>query len=707
MKKLLTFLLVLVTLVSLASCEYLPEDLQSTLGGAVDNISGMISGIIGGEQPGPTPDDKPVHTHDFVVYESKKAFCAKDGYAKSKCECGETKEEVIPALGHDMQPVSTKPTCIKAGTEGFACTRCSKTDIHTVEALGHEWGEFVESSRVITCTRKGCTKTKLSEGNGKYAETLAFTFGDDDKATLEAKHNELAAILEAADKYNEELHGLTTEGELFDAYSVAEALYEEYSDLIFDAQGQYSIAMTLYYCNHRNEELENRYNDMQTYYTDLVAKFYSLSQPWYDSMFREFFFEGATEEEINAFLFDSNALADEEYTKLKNRNDAIELEFNGLSNPGSSSKVPELYAEFVKNNNAMAIRLGYANYLEYAYENVYDRDYTYEDAGKFVDYVKEYIAPVYNSVYEKWGSLTGGSIDDSDIETYYSVVSNSFFFDGFGNKLFNDYIDNMNMAFTSNPDKQISFSDCLNDLMADGNLFRGTYEGAYVTYIRGVDLPIAYFGKGYDSSTTVAHEFGHYMNEIYNDDEYSQSFDLLETHSQGQEMLYVQYAKTKISGTAIDLIETYHILSSIQTIMLATQVTCFEQAIYLDHYEGPNSDVIMADGTITSDEYDDVYAGLSEYLGIDDAYRVDEYWRHVTISSPCYYISYAVSGVNALQIYVDVNIKGFDVAKDSYLKLFTYTDVDPEMTLEEILTYAGLTSYVDEQTFVRIKNLLG
>jgi hypothetical protein len=62
----------------------------------------------------------------------------------------------------------------------------------------------------------------------------------------------------------------------------------------------------------------------------LVAKYYSLSQPWYDSMFREFFFEGATEEEIKAFLFDSNAYADEEYTTLKNRNDEIELEFNSI-----------------------------------------------------------------------------------------------------------------------------------------------------------------------------------------------------------------------------------------------------------------------------------------------------------------------------------------------------------------------------------------
>ena len=101
-----------------------------------------------------------------------------------------------------------------------------------------------------------------------------------------------------------------------------------------------------------------------------------------------------------------------------------------------------------------------------------------------------------------------------------------------------------------------------------------------------------------------------------------------------------------------------------------------------------------------------VYAGLSEYLGIEEDYRVDTYWRYVTISSPCYYISYAVSGVNALQIYAKAMNDGFDAAKDSYLKLFTYTDENPEMTTEEVLLYAGLTSYVDEQTFVNIKSSL-
>ena len=653
--------------------------------------------------------DPNAHVHDFVVYETKKAYCGKDGYKKLKCSsCGETTEEVIPKLGHDIQYFSTTPaTCVKPGVVKYKCTRCSKEEIEETPALGHEMSEFVENSRITACTRKGCSYTQLADGNGKYTEALAFTFGDDDKALLEEKHNELAAILEAAEDYDPNRHGLTDEGPLAEAYEAAEALYEEYSDLIFEAQGQYSIAMTLYYCDHHNKDLEQRYNDMQTYYTDLVAKFYSLSQPWYDSMFRDFFFEGATEEEINAFLFDSNAYANEEYTELKDRNDAIELEFNGIGNAAIGTTVPTLYAEFVANNMRMAEILGYDNYLEYAYENVYDRDYTYQDAAQFVEYVKEYVVPVYNSIYEKWNRVTGGGLEEEDIETYYSVVSNSFFKDAFGNKLFNDYIDDMNMAFTSNPDKQISFSDVLNDLMVDGNMFRGTYEGAYVSYIRGANLPIAYFGKGYDSSVTIAHEFGHYMNEIYNGDEYSQSFDLLETHSQGQEMLYISYAKNFLDGEALKLVSTYHLLSTLQTIILATQVDCFEQAIYLNNYEGPGAEEIMADGKITADEYDTVYAGLSEYLGIHEDYRVDEYWRYVTISSPCYYISYAISGINALQIYVTAMNEGFDVAKESYLKLFTYTDVDPEMTTEEVLLYAGLTSYVDEQTFVLIQSFLG
>lgn len=648
------------------------------------------------------------HTHEFVEYETKKAYCTKDGLKKLKCSCGETKEEVIPQTGHDVQYYSTTPaTCTSPGYIKYRCTRCSEETVEqNADALGHDLGEAVEASRVQACSRKGCNYTYFADGNGKYDETFTFTFDDEDKALLEAKYNELETILKNADEYDPALHALTTEGSLFEKYKEAEALYEEYDSLIYVAQTQAYIARTSYHCNHRNEEFEKLFEDMQTYYTDLISKFFSLSQLWYDSMFREFFFEGLTEAEINEFLFESNAYANDEFTAYKNRNDEIELEFNALSNPTAGPKTPELYEEFVENNKQIATLFGYENYLEYAYESVYDRDYTYQDAAQFVQYVKNYIVPIYNSVYGKWNSLTGSGLQQADVDTYYSVVSNSFFKDAFGNKLFNDYIDDMEIAFTSNPDKQISFSDALNDLMSDGNMFRGTYQGAYVSYLHGINLPIAYFGKDYDSATTVAHEFGHYMNCLYNQDQFAQSFDLLETHSQGQEMLFIQYAKNYLSGDALQLVETYNLLSTLQSIVLSTQIDCFEQAVYLNNYEGPGSEEIMADGKITADEYDTVYKGLSEWLGIAESYRADTYWRYVTIASPCYYISYAVSGVNALQIYVQASNKGFDVAKESYLKLFTYTDVDPEMTTEEILLYAGLTSYVDEQTFVFIQRYI-
>ena len=156
---------------------------------------------------------------------------------------------------------------------------------------------------------------------------------------------------------------------------------------------------------------------------------------------------------------------------------------------------------------------------------------------------------------------------------------------------------------------------------------------------------------------------------------------------------------------AYKLVETYQLLNTLYIIMAAVQIDCFEQAIYLNSYDGPNSDIIMADGQITYDEYDLLYSSLSEYLDIDPDYRDNTYWRNgMTISSPCYYISYSISAINCLQLYANIYVDGFEFAKESYLKLFTYTDENPEMTTEEVLVYAGLKSYNDEELYKKIFN---
>ena len=106
----------------------------------------------------------------------------------------------------------------------------------------------------------------------------------------------------------------------------------------------------------------------------------------------------------------------------------------------------------------------------------------------------------------------------------------------------------------------------------------------------------------------------------------------------------------------------------------------------------------MADGKITADEYGALYDYICQDFGGVEI--LDGYWQHgMTITSPCYYISYSASAMTVLQLYEMANTDGFDAAKDSYLKLFTYVDENPEMTLDETLAYAGMLSYKSEDLY--------
>jgi hypothetical protein len=470
---------------------------------------------------------------------------------------------------------------------------------------------------------------------------------------------------------------------------------------------QRQLAEVAYYCDMDNDELNETYEYMLDYYTDAVAKFYTLSRPFYDSCYREFYYQGMTDEEINAFLFDTDAISNPEYTALKEKNNAIEVEFLALSEAEQKAKLPEMYAEYAANNNAMARLMGYDNYLEYAYENVYGRDYTYQDAAELADMVKEHIAPVFAEMYRKWDTISGYTREDLD--QYYTQVKYSFFEDLKGNTYVNDYIDLL--AFTTNPDKQMTFSDEFNKLMGDGNMFRGEYKGAFVNTIRGVNIPIAYFGESYDYAFTIVHEFGHYMNEVYSADvaetnyDFYQSYDLFEMHSQGNELLYLTYLmeNSDFAEIVLNLIEIQILFNMFYSVMAGMTIDVFEQAIYLDQYDGLNADTIMADGTITADEYDFLYKSICTDFGAGDV--IGDYWQYgMTITSACYYISYSVSALSVLQLYEMANTDGFDVAKDAYLKLFTYVDAlteeKPNMTMEETLQYAGMLSFMDEELYI-------
>lgn len=672
----------LALVLALASCDMLPEEVKNALG---------IE-----------------HTHNFLLDSATAATCEETGEEIYKCSCGEEKITVLEALGHHIKLIAhTDATCEEEGSDCYACSRCGgEESTYISNPIGHFYvATSSEPSRFAFCSREGCSSAQTAFGSsGKYTDVLTFNFTKEHEAEIDAKYQELLSLLTLAVSYDPENpeHKYASEGAVADEYAAVDALHTELYNLILYAVAQRQIAEIDYYCDMKNTELEETYSYMMNYYTDVIAKFYSLSQPFYDCCYREFFYYGMTEEEIAAYLFDSNALADPEYAALKSRNDAIELEYFAISNPQTSSKVNQLYYEYVQNNNRMAEIMGYDNYLDYAYENVYGRDYSYEDVALITEYVGTYLSESFKNYYAKYISALTEPLTVADYEYYVSQVEGSFFGNYKSNLTVNNYVDKMN--FTSNPDKQISFSDELNNLCVDGNLYYGTYSGAFVTYLDAFETPVAYFSPTYDTPFTIVHEFGHYMNEIYNRSEYSQSYDLLEMHSQGNEMLYLAYIEGNISYRAFKHVENEQIFNTLATVMASLAVDAFERAIYTDSYSGYYSDVIMADGTITYDEYDQLYRSINVDLGVS-GYLSDTYWKYgMTIQSPCYYVSYAVSALSVLQLYETARTTGFQAAADSYLKLFTYTDVNPDFTDKEVLEYAGMYSATDEQLYINLES---
>ena len=679
MKKILSLLVMLAIAITLVGCELLPDSLKDTINGVLGN--GDVE-----------------HTHEYTFTKCT-AKCEKDGENIYTCSCGDSYTEPVSAYGHDFQTTNTiNATCVSDGIEYISCTKCGESNNKKTEAYGHVYGTPENPSDIVLCTRNGCrSATILFPTDGKYVETLTFNFTKEHEAEIDAKYDEVLAKINAAAKYDPALHGFVEEGALAEEYEAVGTIHSELYDLILYAVAQRQIAEIDYYCDMKNSELEKTYTYMLDYYTSVIAKFYTLSRPLYDSCYREFYYYGLSEEEIKAFLFDSDALSNPEYTALKNRNNEIEVEFFSISSVKDDKKVLELYSEFVENNNKMAQLMGYDNYVEYAYENVYSRDYTYQEISAIREYVKNYLVPIYIN-------LNPGEYTKEESSEYSEIASKSFFTNQKVHSLVTDYF--KYMSFTSNPDKQYNFYDVLNDLVADGNMYRGSYAGAFVTYLSAFELPVAYFGNGsYSGGFTVTHEFGHYMNEIYNKSQFSQSYDLLEMHSQGNEILFLNYLKDHVSDGAYRLLEVAQIKGMLETVIIALCVDTFEQAVYLDSYTGYGSDIIMADNTISANEYDTLFSLILNDMGVGGLMN-SAYWRYVTIQSPCYYVSYSISAISVLQLHEMANTDSLDVARDAYLKLVTYTDTNPDMTTAEILVNAGMYSFTDEELYKALAEYL-
>lgn len=492
--------------------------------------------------------------------------------------------------------------------------------------------------------------------------------------------NELEYTLtqEDVDEYYrllEECEALSMAGEDMDAIDASVlALEDQY--MYLDAQC--SIATIFHYSHTSDDALEQQYLDTVDICTAAHDAYIQMVRRVYlsDSPAKESLFEDWTEAEIKSLLS-----YDEQIALLQQRNAEIGVEYRATYD---DARKIELYIEFVQNNNQIAQFYDYDNYYTYAFEMVYERDYSIEELADLRHYAKTYLKESFDI------SLQNFIKTYNSLNTRKQITVEEFLYDPY-NSLNRDYV---GMYIEAAPE---NLAQALNAMLDHDSLFTDADDampGAFTTMIG--ERSYCYFGPDYWSSTTVVHEGGHYYASLYSDLN-SIPLDLAEVHSQANEWLLTSFLNGKMDSLVYGAVVDYRLYEVAAMSIMCLMVDEFEEKVYsadLTGFTAADFDAIMDDIAMQYFPNADVEMMLAD---------MNAYWRMVVVDQPVYYISYAVSGIAAVSLFT-VAEKNYDDAMACYQKLCE------EPVLESgflgNIRDAGLATPFDEQFYLDFKALI-
>lgn len=565
---------------------------------------------------------------------------------------------------------------------------------------------------------KGCGASKRPTSERTYDDKFVYDFDETKHAAVVASYNAVTDKLADAEGYDSTLHAYAASGEYYNANKDFEQnYYDLFTDNVEYVTEQYQYAYVFYCKYDGGNGTKANYETISEVRNEVVADYYKLFAEIYQTQYREFFFseeDGWTADEIAVALNMSATYGDEKYVQINNEIDKLSTTYRDFSdNELSGEAMCNLYKQFVGKQNSLAALadnngVAYKNYAYYAYQNVYEREYSPDDVAQMRNYVKNNFVAVFNKLLRSYYLSSTSTLLGNASKVYDALGGNSIFTDDLTLDYVGKYFAEMRTTTLGN--KPIDFYQAANDLMKNGNYYTGKYDGAFSYYIPAQKATILYFGEeDYSGAFTFVHEFGHYYNTIYNGG-VNLSMDHDETQSQGDEMMFLAFLKENLSQNGytkvFQKISAENLFNMASTVLMATAVDEFEQTVYA-----------MTEQQLASANLQTLFSGILADYGIDQVFNND-YWRYVVVDSPCYYISYAMSALPAMGIYAKSCQDGFDAAKTAYLKLFTFSDnanlahksgdeIVVDADYSTILHYAGLYGAFDAELYRQLADVLG
>lgn len=546
------------------------------------------------------------------------------------------------------------------------------------------------------CQDEGCHIIGRKAADSTFKNNFKYTLTETDYNKYVGYYNWMVANVNNASTDADEFYTKMIDfgnglNHVYEQNDIASVLYNVSGD-----SADYDTSTTWYY-------------DLLNKYVDIIVKANSSTNTAIKNGLSEY----VDSEDIQYALGEGTGDA----SKIQEEIDNILSQYNKeiTSESPNTTTIAGLYEQLVNKNNQLAVLYGYDNYMTYAYKNVYNRNYTPTQTKAMSAFVKQYIVPLYTSINAKfetaYNALDGNDATDADINLY-----NGLMFDSLFTKTTSKYFDEVKDAIDliSNYFKyldssnEVNFYKAVENLFKNGNYFVGQVEGAFTYYMPQVGNTILYFdntdyGNGtyyYSNSFTFVHEFGHYYENVRNltkSGERPLSYDFCETQSQGNEMMFLAWLGSNTTASkGYNAVKYSQLANMLQTVLNATAIDEFEQAVYTGSYEGYT--------TLNANNYQDLYDTICTKYGINDEENGNTYWMGVCFDNAAYYISYAMSALPSIEIYAKAVDKdgGVDVARTAYLTLFTNESTD----YNTVLAAAGLHNAFEEALYTELTNAI-
>ena len=337
--------------------------------------------------------------------------------------------------------------------------------------------------------------------------------------------------------------------------------------------------------------------------------------------------------------------------------------------------VSDLFIKLVKLRNEMAKEAGYSSFEEMQFDYYFERDYTPEQAGAYIEDIRKFIVPLAEEIDQKYSYY--------DID--YSNVSES---------RLREVLQRVACELGGHVEEAYDFM-MKYDLCDLSKSYTKTTM-SFMTYFDDYEAPyLLISAKGTTEDVlTAVHEFGHYSDgyTIFNANE---TIDLAEVYSQALEYLSINMLGEVLSKKAVKNILLSKIIDSVSLYTQQASFAEFEREVYS-----------LSDEELTEDKINEISLRLSKEFGyFTDGF--ESYYARSWIDinhffeAPFYVISYPVSNDVALQIYgLEMEKNGDGIAK--YLEMLEHETSDLLETVEEY----GLKSPFDEGSVENVANLI-